>query len=107
PRGRPHRRRSWAVGTLGTFGRQGSCRGGPGGGTPMLITELIRRGALYHRDRTALLFGDQAMTYGQVDSLSNRVAHVLGGQLGLGKGSPVCLLWDNGLLGMPADFGCV
>src|SRR5437868_4370428 len=73
----------------------------------MLVTELIRRGALYYRDRTALIFGDEALTFGQVESLSNRVAHVLGGRLGLSKGSPVCLLWDNSLLGVPADFGCV
>lgn len=73
----------------------------------MLVTELIRRGALYHRDRTALLFGGEAMTFGQVESLSNRVAQALGGRLGLSKGSPVCLLWDNSLLGVPADFGCV
>ena len=72
----------------------------------MLVTELIRRGALHHRDRTALLFGGEAMTFGEVESLSNRVAQVLGGRLALGKGSPVCLLWDNSLLGVPADFGC-
>ena len=73
----------------------------------MLVTELIRRGAQYHRTRTALMFGDKAMTYAAVESLSNRIAQVLGGRLGLGKGSPVCLLWDNGLSGVPADFGCV
>jgi acyl-CoA synthetase (AMP-forming)/AMP-acid ligase II len=73
----------------------------------MLVTELIRRGALYHRDRTALLFGERAMTYGAVDSLSNRIAQVLGGQLGLGQGSPVCLLMDNDLVSMPIDFACI
>ena len=73
----------------------------------MLVTELIRRGALYHRERTALIFGDRAMSFAEVESLSNRIAQVLGGALGLGKGSPVCLLWDNCLLGMPADFACV
>jgi acyl-CoA synthetase (AMP-forming)/AMP-acid ligase II len=73
----------------------------------MLVTELIRRGALHHRDRTALIFGEETMSFGAVESLSNRVAQALGGQLDLGKGSPVCLLWDNSLLGVPADFGCV
>ena len=73
----------------------------------MLVTELIRRGALYHKDRTALLFGNDTMSFAEVESLSNRIAQVLGGALGLGKGSPVCLLWDNCLLGMPADFACV
>ena len=73
----------------------------------MLVTELIRRGALHHRERTALVFGDEAMSFGAVESLSNRLAQVIGGTLGLGKGSPVTLLWDNGLLSIPTDFGCV
>ncbi len=73
----------------------------------MLVTELIRRGALHHRARTALIFGDVSMSFGEVESLSNRIAQVLGGRLGLGKGSPVCLLWDNNLVGVPADFGCI
>lgn len=73
----------------------------------MLVTELIRRGALHHRGRTALLSGDGAMSFAEAESLSNRVAQVLGGRLGLAKGSPVCLLWDNGLLSVPTDFGCV
>ena len=45
----------------------------------MLVTELIRRGALYHGDRTAILFGDEQMSFREVDRLSNRIAHVLGG----------------------------
>ena len=54
----------------------------------MLVTELIRRGALYHGDRTALLFGDETMTFREVERLSNRIAHALGGALGLGQGQP-------------------
>ena len=73
----------------------------------MLITELIRRGALYHRERIALLFGEREMTFGAVDSLANRIAQVLGGRLGLGQGSPVCLLLDNDLVSMPTDFACM
>ncbi|HYD12074.1 MAG TPA: AMP-binding protein [Allosphingosinicella sp.] len=73
----------------------------------MLVTELIRRGALYHRDRPALLFGERAMTFAEVETLSNRLAQVLGGRLGLGKGSPVCLLLDNDLVSVPTDFACV
>ncbi len=72
----------------------------------MLVTELIRRGALWHGDRTALLFGDEAMTFRQVDRLSNRIAHVYAG-LGLGKGDPLALLLDNGLYSLPCDFGGV
>lgn len=72
----------------------------------MLITELIRRGARWHGGRTAILFGEHSLTFREVDRLSNRIAHWLGGGLGLGKGSPVALLLDNGLLSVPCDFGC-
>jgi acyl-CoA synthetase (AMP-forming)/AMP-acid ligase II len=73
----------------------------------MLITELIRRGALYHRERTALLFGDKSLSFAEVDSLSNRIAQALGGTARLGQGSPVCLLMDNDLVSIPTDFGCI
>jgi acyl-CoA synthetase (AMP-forming)/AMP-acid ligase II len=73
----------------------------------MLVTELIRRGAYYHGDRTALLFGEERMSFRAVERLSNRIANALGGALGLGKGSPVAALIDNGLHSVPCDFGCV
>ncbi|MGQ0660361.1 AMP-binding protein [Sphingosinicella sp.] len=72
----------------------------------MLVTELIRRGALWHGDRIAILFGDEAMTFREVDRLSNRIAHVYAG-LGLAKGDPLALLLDNGLHSVPCDFGGV
>jgi len=72
----------------------------------MLVTELIRRGALYHAHRTAILFGDERMSFREVDLLSNRVANAIGGALGLSKGDPVTLLLDNGLHSLPCDFGC-
>ncbi len=72
----------------------------------MLVTELIRRGALYHKERTAILFGEEALTFRQVDLLSNRIAHALAG-LGLGKGAHIAALLDNGLHSLPCDFGCV
>jgi fatty-acyl-CoA synthase len=73
----------------------------------MLVTELIRRGALHHGDRTALLFGGKSFTFRQVDRLSNRIAHVLGGALGLGKGSRVAILIDNCAHSMACDFAGV
>ena len=73
----------------------------------MLISELIRRGALYHASRTAVLFGGDSLTFRDVDALSNRIANVLGEGLGLAKGSPVALLMDNGLHSIPCDFACV
>ena len=72
----------------------------------MLVTELIRRGALHFGDRTAILFGDDSLSFRQVDRLSNRVAHFLGQGLGLAKGSPIALLLDNGLHSVPCDFAC-
>lgn len=72
----------------------------------MLVTELIRRGALWHGDRTAILFGDEGLSFRQVDRLSNRIAHWLGGGLGLAAGSPIALLLDNGLYSIPCDFAC-
>ena len=72
----------------------------------MLVTELIRRGALHHRDRTAILFGEESLSFRQVDLLSNRIANAIGGPLALGKGSAITLLIDNGLHSVPCDFGC-
>jgi len=72
----------------------------------MLVTELIRRGARWHGDKTAILFGDEALTFRQVDRLSNRIAHVYAG-LDLKPGDPLALLLDNGLYSVPCDFGGV
>jgi fatty-acyl-CoA synthase len=73
----------------------------------MLASELIRRGALYHGDRAAIRFGDESLTFRQVDRLSNRIANLLIAGLGLAKGSPIALLLDNGLYSLPCDFACV
>jgi acyl-CoA synthetase (AMP-forming)/AMP-acid ligase II len=72
----------------------------------MLVTEIIRRGAAWHGSRTAILFGDASLTFREVDRMSNRIAHLLGQGMGLGKGSPIALLIDNGLHSVPCDFGC-
>jgi acyl-CoA synthetase (AMP-forming)/AMP-acid ligase II len=64
--------------------------------------ELIRRGARRFGDRPAVLFGNEAMTYAQVDELSDRIAHVL-----LGRGERrVGLVLENGLHSIPFDFAC-
>lgn len=72
----------------------------------MLVTELIRRGAMWHGDRTALLFGDEALSFRQVDRLSNRIAHAYAA-LDLRKGDPLAVLADNNLHSLPVDFGGV
>ena len=73
----------------------------------MLIPELIRRGALHHGERTAILFEEERLSFRAVDRLSNRIAHALAGPLGLARGSAICMLIDNGLHSVPCDFGCV
>lgn len=72
----------------------------------MLATELIRRGALHHGDRPAILFGDSTLSFREVERLSNRLANALIHGLGLGKGSPIALLLDNSLHSVPCDFAC-
>ena len=70
----------------------------------MLVTELIRRGALHHGDRIAIRYGDESRTFREIDRLSNRIANSLIHGLGLAKGSPVAMLLDNGLDSVPCDF---
>ena len=43
----------------------------------MLVNELIRRGAVRFGDRPALRFGDDSLTFTQVDRLSTRLARAL------------------------------
>jgi len=71
----------------------------------MLVTELIRRGALHHGERIALRCGDESRTFREVDRLSSRIANTLSHGLGLARGSPIALLIDNGLDSVPCDFG--
>jgi len=72
----------------------------------MLTVELIRRGARYFPERTAVLFGDKSLTFAGVDELSNRFAHVLS-RNGITRGSRLAILANNSIYSMPVDFGCV
>ena len=66
----------------------------------MTTAELIRRGARQHGSRTAILCGDERLTFTEVDELSNRIGNVL-----LARGlDRVGLLLDNGLYSIPVDF---
>jgi acyl-CoA synthetase (AMP-forming)/AMP-acid ligase II len=64
--------------------------------------ELIRRGARQHAARAAVRFGDETMTFADVDELANRVAN----GLALAPGTPVGLLLGNGLRSLPLGFAC-
>lgn len=68
--------------------------------------ELIRRGAMQHGPRTAIIFGDQTLTFTEVDHLSSQLAHALH-ELGAAPHTRVALLLNNGLYSVPLDFACV
>jgi len=73
----------------------------------MLATEMIRRGALYHGPKTAVMFGDQRLSFTEIDLLSNRIAHVFIERFGLEPGSRVGMLLNNSVYTIPIDFGFV
>ena len=72
----------------------------------MLTTELVRRGAARHAHRTAVISGEQSLTFREVDEAANRMANVLIG-LGVERGTRIGLLVDNGLWSVPIDFACL
>jgi acyl-CoA synthetase (AMP-forming)/AMP-acid ligase II len=72
----------------------------------VLTTELVRRGARRHGNRTAVIAGEQSLTFREVDETANRMANVLIG-LGVERGTRVGLLVDNGLWSVPIDFACL
>ena len=68
--------------------------------------ELIRRGALQHGPRTAIVFGEHSLTFTEVDALSSRLANALLAG-GIAPHTRVALLLNNGLYSVPVDFACV
>lgn len=68
----------------------------------MITAELIRRGARRYGGRPAVLFGDDSLTFAQVDELANRIANVLLEH----HVDRVGLLVGNGLHSIPLDFAC-
>ena len=68
--------------------------------------ELIGRGARQHGPRTAIVCGDESLTFQEVDELSSQLAHALH-QAGAHPHCRVALLVNNGLYSVPLDFGCV
>jgi acyl-CoA synthetase (AMP-forming)/AMP-acid ligase II len=69
----------------------------------MIAAELVRRGARHHRDRVAVRYGDDRLTFGEVISMAHRFGRALL-SAGLRPGDPVGLLADNNLLSLPVDF---
>ena len=68
--------------------------------------DLIRRGAVQHADRIALVCGDAQMTFREVDHLSSQLAHALRSH-GVVQGQRMALLLNNSLYTVPLDFACV
>jgi crotonobetaine/carnitine-CoA ligase len=56
--------------------------------------------------KTALIFGDQRLSYGEIDELSNRIANGLAA-FGIGKGQVVATLMHNSLDHVLAWFACM
>lgn len=68
--------------------------------------ELIRRGAWQHRDRTAIRWEDDELSYADVFSTACRIGNALT-DAGIGKGEHVALLVGNGPYSASTDFGLV
>jgi len=68
--------------------------------------DLINRGAGYYPERTAIVFGEQSLTFRETHALSNQLANSLI-QHGVNRGDRVALLLNNGLHSVPVDFACV
>ena len=68
----------------------------------MLVTELIRRGALYHGDRTALLFGEREHDLPRRSTACPTASPMSSAaRSASAKGSPIAMLLDNGLHSVP------
>ena len=72
----------------------------------MLTVELIRRGARQFADEMAVGYGEERLTFAEVDALSNRLANALIDRARLDVGARVGLLLNNSLFSIPIDFAC-
>lgn len=68
-----------------------------------LALEFVRVGAMEHAEKTAVMFGDRSLTFGNVDEASNRISAAFA-DAGLDKGDHVGLLYGNSLWTIPVDF---
>lgn len=58
------------------------------------VTEWLNHGFVHYKDATVLEFGQYEMSYGELNSLSNKVANYLGGQ-GIKRGDRVGICLDR------------
>jgi acyl-CoA synthetase (AMP-forming)/AMP-acid ligase II len=71
----------------------------------LVLPEFISRNARLHPDKAAMIFGDDALTYAQLDERTNRLANALAAR-GVRRGDNVAILTVNGLECVEAFFGC-
>ncbi len=72
----------------------------------MLTVELIRRGARQFADDVAVAYGEERLTFAEVDGLSNQLANALIDRARLEVGARVGLLLNNSLFSIAIDFAC-
>src|SRR5262245_44661938 len=60
----------------------------------LLLGDVVRRHARYRPEKTAYAIGPHRVTYGQLDAMTNRLAHALRA-LGVGRGDRVATLAEN------------
>ncbi len=70
----------------------------------LTVGEALHGAALRYKDKAALIFGDEQLTFRELDAKANRIAQALAG-LGVTKGQRVGLLLPNGLDMAEAYFG--
>lgn len=71
-----------------------------------LAATLVRRGAAAFPGRTAVHFGGDSLTFGEVNDRANLIAHRLTTQ-DIGKGTHVALLVNNSLDSIPMEFAAI
>ncbi|SMC07337.1 AMP-binding enzyme C-terminal domain-containing protein [Sulfobacillus thermosulfidooxidans DSM 9293] len=70
----------------------------------LTVGEALHGAAIRYKDKKALVFGEQSLTFTELDNKTNQIARALLG-LGLKKGQRVGLLLPNGLDMAEAYFG--
>ncbi len=70
---------------------------------PLLVGNVLRHAARYTPRRLAATLGDDEVTFGELDDLTNRTAHTLAG-MGVGRGDRVAWWGDTSLEAVPIFF---
>lgn len=67
--------------------------------------DLINRGGLTAPDKTAIVFGEESLSFREVRRVTNQLANTMAAQ-GLSRGDRLGLLVNNSLYSVPLDFAC-